>query len=85
MASTEGERPRARVAEARRNRQKLIAAATRAFASGGEQVPLETIAKDAGVGIGTLYRHFSNREALVEAVYEDQVERLAIQIGRAHV
>jgi AcrR family transcriptional regulator len=77
MASIEGERPRARIAEARRNRQNLIAAATRAFASEGEQVPLEAIAKDAGVGIGTLYRHFPNREALVEAVYEDSVERLA--------
>jgi len=77
MTSIEGERPRARIAEARRNRQKLIAAATRAFASGGEHVPLEAIAKDAGVGIGTLYRHFPRREALVEAVYEDQVERLA--------
>jgi AcrR family transcriptional regulator len=77
MASTQEQRPRARIAEARRNRQKLVAAATRAFASGGEQVPLEAIAKDAGVGIGTLYRHFPKREALVEAVYEDQVERLA--------
>ena len=77
MASTHEQRPRARIAEARRNRQKLVAAATQAFASGGEQVPLEAIAKDAGVGIGTLYRHFPKREALVEAVYEDQVERLA--------
>lgn len=76
MATIDGERPRARIAEARRNRQNLIAAATRAFASGDEQVPLEAIAKDAGVGIGTLYRHFPKREALVEAVYEDQVERL---------
>lgn len=70
------ERPRARVAEARRNRQKLIAAAARAFASGDEHVALEAIAKNAGVGIGTLYRHFPQREALVEAVYEDQMERL---------
>lgn len=76
MGAIDGERPRARVAEARRNRQNLIAAATRAFASGNEQVSLEAIAKDAGVGIGTLYRHFPKREALVEAVYEDQVERL---------
>jgi AcrR family transcriptional regulator len=73
----EGERPRARIAEARRNRQSLIAAASRAFASGDEQVvPLEAIAREAGVGIGTLYRHFPKREALVEAVYEDQVDRL---------
>jgi AcrR family transcriptional regulator len=75
--STEAEDPpRARVAEARRNRRTLVAVATQAFAS-GERVPLETIARDAGVGIGTLYRHFPTREALVEAVYHDQVERLS--------
>jgi AcrR family transcriptional regulator len=67
--------PRAR-ADARRNREKLIAVATRAFASGHERTPLETIARDAGVGIGTLYRHFPTREDLVEAVYHDQLERL---------
>jgi AcrR family transcriptional regulator len=74
MPSTH-ETPRPR-ADARRNRESLVAAATRAFASGDERVPLEAIAKDAGVGIGTLYRHFPTREALVEAVYRDQVERL---------
>jgi len=62
--------------DARRNREKLIRVATRAFASDDERVALETIAKGAGVGIGTLYRHFPTREALVEAVYHDQVERL---------
>ncbi len=78
MPSTAPEPPRARVAEARRNRQNLIAVAARAFASGTRRVPLEEIAKEAGVGIGTLYRHFPTREALVEAVYHDQVERLRI-------
>lgn len=63
-------------ADARRNRQRLIDAAARAFASGDENVTLEAIAKSSGVGIGTLYRHFPTREALVEAVYHDQVERL---------
>jgi AcrR family transcriptional regulator len=78
MTTPEGDRPRARIAEARRNRQNLIAAASRAFkAGGGQPVSLEAIARDAGVGIGTLYRHFPMREALVEAVYEDQIERLA--------
>ncbi|MCW3002824.1 MAG: putative TetR family transcriptional regulator [Conexibacter sp.] len=62
--------------DARQNRQRLIAAATRAYASGDDRVPLETIAKDAGVGIATLYRHFPTREDLVEGVYRDQVERL---------
>ena len=65
-------------ADARRNRQRLIDAATRAFASGEENVTLEAIAKASGVGIGTLYRHFPTREALVEAVYHDQVERLRV-------
>jgi AcrR family transcriptional regulator len=66
------------VPEARRNRQNLIAAATKAFSSGAKRVPLEEIAKQAGVGIATLYRHFPTREALVEAVYRDHVERLRI-------
>lgn len=65
-------RPRA---DARENRQRLIAAAREAFAS-GESVALETIAQQAGVGIGTLYRHFPRREALVEAVYRDQIDDL---------
>lgn len=76
MSSTDPDRPRARVAEARRNRQNLIAVATRAFGSSDRRVSLDEIAKEAGVGIGTLYRHFPTREALVEAVYHDQVERL---------
>lgn len=76
MAATAPNRPRARAAEARRNRERLLAAATRAFTSGAGRVPLEEIAKEAGVGIGTLYRHFPTREALVAAVYRDQVERL---------
>lgn len=69
-------RPRARIGEARRNRQKLIAVATDAFATGDGHVTLNAIARLAGVGIGTLYRHFPSREALVEAVYHDQVDRL---------
>jgi AcrR family transcriptional regulator len=79
MSPTDLPPPRARVAEARRNRQNLIAVATQIFASSGQKrVPLEEIAKEAGVGIGTLYRHFPTREALVEAVYRDQVDRLRI-------
>jgi AcrR family transcriptional regulator len=63
------------VAEGRRNRERLVGAAAEAFA-GGEPVTLEAVAARAGVGIGTLYRHFPNREALVVAVYEQQVGRL---------
>lgn len=65
---------RPRRADARRNYEKVLAAAREAFAEGGEQTSLEEIARRAGVGIGTLYRHFPTRQALVEAVYVDEVE-----------
>jgi AcrR family transcriptional regulator len=61
--------------DARRNRERLLAAARAAFAT-GEPVTLEAVAAAAGVGIGTLYRHFPGREALVEAVYRSEVDRL---------
>ncbi|MGV9803584.1 TetR/AcrR family transcriptional regulator [Mycobacterium sp. NPDC003449] len=60
-------------ADARRNRERLLAAAGAAFATADGPVSLEGIARDAGVGIGTLYRHFPNREALVEAVYRAEL------------
>jgi AcrR family transcriptional regulator len=64
--------------DARRNRERLLAAATKAFgASDGAPVSLESIARDAGVGIGTLYRHFPNREALVEAIYRTELAEVA--------
>jgi AcrR family transcriptional regulator len=63
-------------ADAQRNRDKLLDAAVRAFSRGGPEVTLEAIAKDAGVGIGTLYRHFPTREALVEAAYRNELARL---------
>lgn len=63
-------------ADARRNRDLLLSAAATAFSSSGSEVTLESIAKDAGVGIGTLYRHFPTREALVEATYRNEVARL---------
>jgi AcrR family transcriptional regulator len=78
MALPDSSPPRARVGEARRNRQTLINVATRAFASGSPHVSLAAIAAESGVGIGTLYRHFPTRQALVEAVYHDQVGRLRI-------
>ncbi|MFI0421247.1 TetR/AcrR family transcriptional regulator [Spongiactinospora sp. 9N601] len=61
-------------ADARRNRDNLIAVARRAFATADGAVPLEGIAREAGVGIGTLYRHFPTREALVEAVYAAELD-----------
>jgi AcrR family transcriptional regulator len=63
-------------ADARRNRDKLIEAAAPAFAEHGTAASLEEIARRAGVGIGTLYRHFPTREHLVEVVYRREVEQL---------
>jgi AcrR family transcriptional regulator len=63
-------------ADARRNYEKVLAAARGAFAEGGESTALEEIARRAGVGIGTLYRHFPNRQALLEALYVDEVEEV---------
>src|ERR1700740_2500096 len=64
-------------ADARRNYDRLLAAAAAVFAErGADDVSLEEIARRAGVGIGTLYRHFPARQALLEAVYRDQVELL---------
>ena len=66
-------RPRA---DAIRNRERLIAAATQVFGKGAAQASLEAVAREAGVGIGTLYRHFPTREALFEAVYRHEVDQL---------
>jgi AcrR family transcriptional regulator len=63
-------------ADARRNYEKVLAAAREAFAEGGESTALEEIARRAGVGIGTLYRHFPNRQALLEALYVGEVEEM---------
>jgi AcrR family transcriptional regulator len=63
-------------ADARRNYEKVLSAARDAFAEGGEATTLEEIARRAGVGIGTLYRHFPNRQALLEAVYVNEVEEV---------
>lgn len=60
-------------ADAQRNRDLLLDAAAKAFTKCGLDATLEGIAKDAGVGIGTLYRHFPTREALVEAVYRNEL------------
>ncbi|HEX4723623.1 MAG TPA: helix-turn-helix domain-containing protein [Pseudonocardiaceae bacterium] len=64
-------------ADARRNSQVLIDTARAVFVEKGPDAPLDEIAKRAGVGPGTLYRHFPNRDALIEAVYRDQVSELA--------
>ncbi|MEE3917991.1 helix-turn-helix domain-containing protein [Micromonospora sp. BRA006-A] len=63
-------------ADALRNRQRLLDAAVQAFSQDGPEVTLDRVAKEAGVGIGTLYRHFPSREALIEAAYRNELEKL---------
>src|SRR5437764_8517518 len=67
---------RAQRADACRNRDRLLDVAAEAFANCGIDASLENIAKCAGVGIGTLYRHYPNRDALIEAVYRHNVDLL---------
>src|SRR6201992_2437113 len=70
--------------DARRNRERLLEVATAAFAAAdGKPVSLESVARDAGVGIGTLYRHFPNREALVEAIYRTELAEVAAAAPQA--
>jgi AcrR family transcriptional regulator len=69
--------PRKLRADGQRNRERLIEAAKAAFAETGAEVSLDEIARRAGVGIGTLYRHFPTRGAIVEAVYRREVQQLA--------
>src|SRR5246127_3293668 len=63
-------------ADALRNRERVLEAAKAVFSAGGADASLEAVAREAGVGIGTLYRHFPTREALYEAVYRREVEQL---------
>ncbi|MEV4612986.1 helix-turn-helix domain-containing protein [Kitasatospora sp. NPDC049258] len=63
-------------ADAQRNRDKILAAAVRVFAEDGLEAHLERIAKEAGVGSGTLYRNFPTREVLIEAAYRNELIRL---------
>ena len=63
-------------ADARRNRERVLEAAKAIFSVGGPDASLEAVARHAGVGIGTLYRHFPTREALFEAVYRREVDQL---------
>jgi AcrR family transcriptional regulator len=63
-------------ADALRNRERVLEAAKTVFSAGGSDASLEAVAREAGVGIGTLYRHFPTREALYEAVYRREVEQL---------
>ena len=69
--------PRPPRADAQRNRERILEVAKKAFTRSGADVSLDDVAKQSGVGPGTLYRHFPTRDALLEAVYRTEVERLA--------
>src|SRR6202790_2719186 len=74
LPETKTRKPRA---DAARNRERVLEAAKTVFGAGGTEASLEAVARAAGVGIGTLYRHFPTREALFEAVYRREVQQLA--------
>jgi AcrR family transcriptional regulator len=64
-------------ADARRNYERIVATAREVFVADGIDAPLDDIVKRAGVGAGTLYRHFPTREVLIEAVYRQEIEEVA--------
>jgi AcrR family transcriptional regulator len=64
-------------ADAQRNRKRILEVAKEAFTRSGANISLDDVARQAGVGAGTRYRHFSGRDALLEAVYRTEVEKLA--------
>lgn len=76
LADPAAEPRRALRADARRNRERVLAAAREAFAAEGISVPLDEIARRAGVGPGTVYRHFPTKEALFHAAIVDNIERM---------
>src|SRR3989475_13298865 len=69
--------PRKPRTDAQRNRERILEVAKESFTRSGSNTSLDDIAKQAGVGAGTLYRHFPTRDALLEAVYRTEVEKLA--------
>ncbi len=77
IAAKRERKPRA---DSLRNRERLLTAARTLFAAGGPSGSLEAVARHAGVGVGTLYRHFPTRQSLFEAVYRREVEQL-VQLG----
>ncbi len=76
-APTARDGPRAERADARRNRAALLAAAEEVFSEQGISAPIDEVARRAGVGVGTLYRHFPTKEALFEAIVAARIESLA--------
>jgi AcrR family transcriptional regulator len=78
-SSTPARKPRT---DALRNRERILEVAKGAFTRQGDDASLDEIAKQAGVGAGTLYRHFPTRDALIEGVYRNEVEKLAAAAAR---
>jgi len=74
-----GRKPRA---DAQRNRERILEAAKEAFTRNGADASLDDIAKEAGVGPGTLYRHFPTRDELLKAVFQTELEKLAAAEGK---
>src|ERR1700753_2916460 len=74
IAKPPSRKPRA---DAVRNRERILELAKKAFTRSGAQITLDELAREAGIGPGTLYRHFPTRDALLEAVYRSEVEKLA--------
>ena len=70
-------------ADAQRNRERILEVARRVFTRDGAAASLDDIARQAGIGPGTLYRHFPTRDALIEGVYRGEVEKLAAAGNRA--
>jgi AcrR family transcriptional regulator len=78
MAKTQSKpAPRKPRVDAQRNRERILEVAKDAFSRAGVDISLDEVAKQAGIGPGTLYRHFPTRDALLEAVYRTEVEKLA--------
>jgi len=77
MVTTRSQPQRKPRADAERNRERILEVAKQAFTRYGANTSLDDIVKEAGVGAGTLYRHFATRDALIEAVYRSEVEKLA--------
>jgi AcrR family transcriptional regulator len=80
--ATPGRQRRAPRSDGQRNRRLILEAAARAFATEGAEASLNAVARDAGVGIATVFRHFPTREALVEAIYRDSLEALCAAANR---
>jgi len=77
MLKSPSQAPRKPRTDAQRNRERILEVAKEAFTRSGANTSLDDIAKEAGVGAGTLYRHFPTRDDLIEAVYRSEVEKLA--------